>query len=148
MQSPSELAMLPVEDVPDNRPEWELHLYGPLDQLKGYVWFGAKLGIFLTTLEVVGRSVGLDLQRIVEPLLGLHGAYPDHSILCLSDAAEVLHSHISGGLAVLTYSTVSSISRAPVCRGAVCESSSINSTLRRFTSSGSQFDSVRNYCRL
>jgi hypothetical protein len=53
LQSPSELTMLPVEDVPDDRPEWELHLYGPLDQLKGYLWFGAKLGIFLTTLEVV-----------------------------------------------------------------------------------------------
>jgi hypothetical protein len=112
--------MLCVEDVPDHRPEWEIHLYGPLDQLKGYLWFGAKLGIFLTTLEVVGRSVGLDLlQRIVEPLVGVHGAYRDHSIVCLSHAAEVLDSHMSGGLGVLTYSPVSSISRAPDLVGAV-----------------------------
>src|SRR5829696_3153155 len=58
LQSPSELAMLSVEDVPNNRPEWELHLYGPLDQLKGYVGLGAKGGIRLAALEVVGRGVG------------------------------------------------------------------------------------------
>src|SRR5215217_9403727 len=58
LQSPSELAMLSVEDVPNNRPEWYLHLYGPLDQLKGYVGLGAKGGIRLAALEVVGRGVG------------------------------------------------------------------------------------------
>src|SRR5215210_9444641 len=44
LQSPSELAMLSVENVPDNRPEREIHLYGPLDQLKGYLWLVRNSG--------------------------------------------------------------------------------------------------------
>jgi hypothetical protein len=69
LQSPPELAMLSVEDVPDNRPEWELHLYRPLDQLKGYAGLGAKGGIRLATLEVVRRGVRLEVHGPIHPLI-------------------------------------------------------------------------------
>src|SRR5215210_1130867 len=71
LQTSSELAVLPVEDVPDHRPERDLHLHGSLDQLQSYAGLGAKGGIHLAAVEVVGRSVGFDLQWIVESFVGV-----------------------------------------------------------------------------
>src|SRR5215212_9695715 len=93
--------MLSVEDVPDNRPEWELHLYCPLDQLKGYVGLGAKGGIPLAALEVVGRGVRFDLQWIVKPLLSVQARDRNHPIICLSYASQVLLAHVGGCITVL-----------------------------------------------
>lgn len=98
LQSLSELAMLSVEDLPNDRPEWELHLYCPLDQLMGYEGLGAKGGIVLSTLEVVHRGVRFDLQWILEPLLSLHRAYRNHPVGYLAYTSQVLLAHVGGGI--------------------------------------------------
>jgi hypothetical protein len=53
---------------------------------------------------------------------------------------------VDGLLARLAFSTVSSTTRMPLSFGAVAESSSRSSTLRRFISLGSHVDSGRNRC--
>src|SRR3954447_9837142 len=86
-----ELAMLAVEDVSDHRPEGELHLYyGPLHQLQGYPRLGAKGRIALSALEVVSGGVGLDLHRVVDPLLGIQARDRHHAIVYLADPTEIL----------------------------------------------------------
>ena len=51
---------------------------------------------------MVGRRVGFDLQRIVEPLVGVHRAHRDHPVCYLAYLSEVLMTHMSSLLAVLT----------------------------------------------
>lgn len=129
LQSPSELVVLSVEDVPNHRPEWDFHLYGPLDQLQGYPGLGAKGTIRIAALEVVGRSVGFDPQGIVEPFVGKQAGERNHPIFYLCYTPQVLLANVSGGLALLAYSTVCSMTRAPDSTGVISGSSSINSTL-------------------
>jgi hypothetical protein len=96
-----ELAMLPVEDVAYHRPEGEVHLYRSLDQFHGYLGFGAKGRIVLAALEVVRRSVGLDLKRIVQSLVDPQARNGDHPVVYLADAAQVLLAYVRRGFAVL-----------------------------------------------
>ncbi len=47
-------------------------------------------------------AVGFDLQRKVEPLVGVHGAYINHPICYLAYLCQVLMTHMGNLLAVLT----------------------------------------------
>ena len=82
--------MLAVEGIRYYRSKRDLHLYRPLDQLQGNRWLGTKLWIGLTFREVVSGSVGLDLQRIVGPLVRPKRTYRYYAIVYLADAAQVL----------------------------------------------------------
>jgi hypothetical protein len=130
LEAPPELAVLPVEDVRDHRPEGDPHPSGSVDQLQGYLGFGAKGRIRLAAFEVVRGGVGLYLQRVVEPLVGVHRAYRDHPVGYLAYPSEVLMPHVGGSLTVLARSPVSSMTKVPEPTGAVSGPSSIDSTLR------------------
>lgn len=67
--------MLTVEDVRDHRPERGSPLEGGLDQLESYLRLGAEGGVGLAPLEVVRRGIRLDLQRVVDSLVGPQAAH-------------------------------------------------------------------------
>ena len=67
----------------------------------GYVGLGAKGGIPLAALEVVGRGVGFYLQWIVKPLVSVQARDRNHPIFCLAYASQVLLAHVGGCITVL-----------------------------------------------
>src|SRR5215210_671004 len=95
-----ELAMLPIEDISDHRPEGDLYLQRPLDQLQSYLRLGAKGRVALSTLKVVSGGVGLDLHRIVDPLLSIQARDRHHAIVYLPDPTKILLTDVCRRLAI------------------------------------------------
>src|SRR3954447_2450562 len=62
-------------------------------------------------------SVGLDLQRIVDPFVGPKRTYRHYAIVYLADAAQVLLAYVSGLFAILTISGFVYDQRAASARG-------------------------------
>jgi hypothetical protein len=50
---------------------------------------------------MVPRGVGLNLQRVVDPLVSPQRAHRDHPIIYLTDARKVLTAHVGRLLTVL-----------------------------------------------
>src|SRR5215211_3640682 len=102
LESFLELAMLPIEDVPDHRPEGDAHLHRSLDQPKGYLGLGAKPWVRLAALEMVRGGVGLDLQRIVQSLVNPQARNGHDAVVYLADAAQVLLPDVRRGFPVFS----------------------------------------------
>lgn len=102
-------------------------------------------GVRLAAFEVVRWSIRLDLDGIVQSLVDPQARNGDHAIFYLADAAQVLLAYMRRGFPVLAVPGLASTTSAPPAVGAVLGSSSMICTLRRFISSGLQFDSERNH---
>src|SRR5215211_3143220 len=101
LQTLPESSVLAVEDVPHDRPKRDTPCDGGFDQFEGYPGLGSETGIFFAAFEVVRGGVGLDLQRVVDSLVGPERAHGDHPIVYLSDARKVLAANVVGLLALL-----------------------------------------------
>src|SRR5215207_9660978 len=70
LQALPESSVLTVEDVRHHRTKGDAPFEGDFDQFEGYLRLGAELRIFFAAFKVVRRGVGLDLQGVVDSLIG------------------------------------------------------------------------------
>src|SRR5918999_1376796 len=94
LQGSFETPLLAIERVGHHRLEGYIPLYGKLYQLRGDLELGAKCGVLLAALEVMGGGVRLEVHRIVDPLVRPQAAYADHPALGLADVGQPLSAYV------------------------------------------------------
>src|SRR5215210_1053997 len=100
-QCPPELVVLAVKRVCNHRPKGHASGHRASHELLGYLGLGAEARVGLAALEVVLGRVGLDLQRIVDPLIGPQATDAHHSVFGLAHVAKPLLAHVGRLLAPL-----------------------------------------------
>jgi len=76
------------------------------DQVGGDLQLGPELGISFLAREARCRGVRLGVQRIVDPLVGPHGAHSDDAVVGLAVSAQPLPPDMRRRGAVLTITRV------------------------------------------
>jgi hypothetical protein len=107
-----------TKDVRYYRTKGDTHFEGGFDHFEGYLRLGSETGIFFAAFEVVRGGVGLDLQRVVDSLVGPERAHGDHPVVYLSDAREVLAADVGGLLTLLAVASFVDDKSASVVRSA------------------------------
>jgi hypothetical protein len=84
-QRPFETLILAIERVGHHRAKWDALFHGLLHQMGGYLELGVELGVFLASLEVMRRGIGLEVNGPVDLLVCPQAAYTYHPALGLAD---------------------------------------------------------------
>ena len=103
-QPTPQTAILPVEGVSHHRAERPAFLERLLDELQGDCELGAKVRIVLAFSKVALRSVRLDLQWVIHPLIGPQAGDGNHPVVDLAQIPQILTRHMSRLVTILAIS--------------------------------------------
>ena len=94
-QPTPQTTILPVEGVSHHRTERPAFLERFLDEVQGDFELGAKVRIVLAFGKVALRSVRLDLQWVIHPLIGPQAGDGNDSVVDLAQIPQILTRHMS-----------------------------------------------------
>src|SRR5215218_3655084 len=97
-----EVRALPVNGIGHYSPKRDARFSGPVDQSHPDLRFGAESGIGPATGQTLRRLIRLDVQRIVNALVGPHATHRHDPVGDPAHGAQVLMRHVRRLLAVLT----------------------------------------------
>ena len=92
--------VFPIERVGHDRTEGPLLRDGALHERERNLGLGAEGRVGLAAGKPVRRRVGLDLERVVDALVGPQAGHGDHAVVGLAEIGEILAANVGGLVAV------------------------------------------------